>query len=81
MSNDHEMFDLESARQAEARRRLRVLGYLIDEPYSYYRFEERSWETQVPVKVLRKCLKSNGCQPKGGISCSCEDTTIPKRFD
>lgn len=54
VSNDHEMFNLESAKQTEAHRRSRILGRLIDEPYSYNRFEERFWETQVPVNVLRQ---------------------------
>ena len=30
---------------------------------------------------LRECLKSNGCQARGGVSCSCEQATIPNRFD
>ena len=33
------------------------------------------------LRVLRDCLKSNGCQPRRGVSCSCEQTTIPERFD
>ena len=43
--------------------------------------EVATWQQWDQGHDLRNCLKSNGCQASGGVSCSCEQATIPNRFD
>jgi putative transposase len=55
--------DLETARQQEAERRLRILGDLAGKPYDYHAFKQRSKETRVPIPVLKAwhdALQSQG---------------------
>lgn len=53
MSSPNMMFELDFARRVEARRRKQVLGDLVNKPYSFGRFQQHSWKTQVPVEVLK----------------------------
>jgi hypothetical protein len=45
--------DMETLRQQEAARRLRLLGELVGKPYDYHAFKQRAKETRVPIPLLK----------------------------
>ena len=49
--------------------------------FQVLRFAEEFLPQWIVIENVRNCLKSNGCQASGGVSCSCEQATIPNRFD
>lgn len=54
MIDRKQLFDRDIALRREAKRRLRVLGDLVKEIYSYSAFAARSRDTLVPIKYLKE---------------------------
>jgi hypothetical protein len=59
--------DLETARQQEADRRLRMLGPLADQDYRYEHFRDRANTTSVPLRLLRQWHKQYRKHGRDGL--------------
>jgi putative transposase len=59
--------DLETARQQEAERRLRMLGPLADQDYRYEHFRDRANTTSVPLRLLRQWHKQYRKHGRDGL--------------
>jgi putative transposase len=66
-SGEDDGYDIEIARLTEARRRLRMLGELVEGEYDYRKFRDRSKQTLLPMPLLKAWHEAYRATGLGGL--------------